>query len=467
MNRLHRGIAWLFTWNGTVTRSQYFVAGSVLLGIKYLIDRQIASLFGQRWEFWSYFFPRVAVFRFNTMFLVMSAVALPFFWIGIALTLRRLRSTGQRTALVFLFFVPVVNLAFFIALSLAPEAGWLKRLDSQINPLPPFEEYTDQSNGWTSVVLSVLVGALLVFMGVYGFRTYGAVMFIGSPFAVGFVSATAYNHQRLRTLGSTFSVAAWTLVALGVALVAVAFEGLACILMLLPLALLLGMSGALLGWRLQQCRHRPGAAPTVAMSLVLLPLLMFGESAAHRTPPVLPVTTSVEINASPDVVWHNVISFSPLDSPKELLFHTGIAYPTSAVIMGSGVGAVRYCQFSTGDFVEPITEWQPGRLLAFDVKGQPPSMREMSPWNITPPHIEKSYMRSLHGQFKLVSLPGGRTRLEGTTWYQNYFWPQPYWRVWSDFIVHRIHQRVLKHVQAESEHEAALSPGGAPVLRPR
>ena len=184
---------------------------------------------------------------------------------------------------------------------------------------------------------------------------------------------------------------------------------------------------------------------------MVVPLAMTLEYVAHLTPPVLHVTTAIEIDAPPEVVWDNVLSFPPLAPPTELIFRTGIAYPTSGEIYGRGVGAVRHCRFSTGEFIEPITVWDPGRLLAFDVISQPQSMRELSPWNITPPHLERNYMLSRHGQFRFVALPGGRTRLEGTTWYQNYFWPQPYWRFWSDFIVHRIHRRVLEHVKAQAE----------------
>jgi hypothetical protein len=166
---------------------------------------------------------------------------------------------------------------------------------------------------------------------------------------------------------------------------------------------------------------------------------------------VISVTTSITIEAPVSVVWKNVVAFPPLAAPEEWLFRAGIAYPTSAQIVGSGAGAVRYCRFSTGDFVEPITVWDEDRLLAFDVSAQPPAMRELSPWKITPPHLERNYMRSQRGQFRLMALSDRRTLLEGTTWYQNYFWPQAYWRAWSDGIVHRIHLRVLLHVKQQAE----------------
>jgi hypothetical protein len=197
---------------------------------------------------------------------------------------------------------------------------------------------------------------------------------------------------------------------------------------------------------------RPEVAPgTFTACIALLPVMMFGEHAAKIEPPVNAVTTSLVIEAPVDVVWRNVISFPPLGPPEEMIFKAGVAYPIAGQIVGSGVGAVRYCRFSTGDFVEPITTWDEDRLLAFNVVAQPPSMRELSPWEIVPPHIERNYMRSQHGQFRLVALDEHRTQLEGTTWYQNYLWPQQYWREWSDGIVHRIHLRVLRHVKAQAE----------------
>jgi hypothetical protein len=106
--------------------------------------------------------------------------------------------------------------------------------------------------------------------------------------------------------------------------------------------------------------------------------------------------------------------------------------------------------FTAGDFVEPITAWDEGQLLKFDVTSNPPAMREWSPYNIHPPHV-RDFLVSHGGQFRLIELPGGRTRLEGTTWYEHNLWPAAYWQVWSDAILHRIHRRVLEHVKRLAE----------------
>ena len=164
-----------------------------------------------------------------------------------------------------------------------------------------------------------------------------------------------------------------------------------------------------------------------------------------------PVGTSIVVNAPVYLVWKNVIAFPPLAPPAEWIYQTGIAYPIGATITGSGPGAIRRCSFSTGDFVEPITVWKENHLLAFDVVSQPPSQREFGVGTITTPHKESDYMRSQRGQFRLVALDSTHTLLEGTTWYQDYFWPQAYWRPISDTIVHRIHTRVLEHVRKQAE----------------
>jgi hypothetical protein len=58
------------------------------------------------------------------------------------------------------------------------------------------------------------------------------------------------------------------------------------------------------------------------------------------------------------------------------------------------------------------------------------------------------------GQFLLTPLPNAATMLEGTTWYQNRFWPGQYWRLWSDYIIHGIHKRVLVHIKKLSENKS-------------
>jgi hypothetical protein len=170
--------------------------------------------------------------------------------------------------------------------------------------------------------------------------------------------------------------------------------------------------------------------------------------------PLREVISSIDVAAPPSVVWNNVVGFSDLPPPSEWEFRHGIAYPMRARIQGQGAGAVRRCEFSTGAFVEPITTWDPPRRLAFDVSEQPPAMEELSPYaHVRAPHVS-GYLQSRRGEFRLIDLPGGRTRLEGSTFYTLDVFPGWYWTRYADFIIGRIHMRVLRHIKTLSEARA-------------
>src|SRR5579884_4387250 len=93
---------WLFTWQGRTGRTEYFLAGVTLAAIKYLTDRSVAAAFGATWQMWAYISasPVLTLLYHDSshirMYLAIWAIAVPFFWVGIALTLRRLRDAGKR-----------------------------------------------------------------------------------------------------------------------------------------------------------------------------------------------------------------------------------------------------------------------------------------------------------------------------------------------------------------------------------
>jgi hypothetical protein len=164
------------------------------------------------------------------------------------------------------------------------------------------------------------------------------------------------------------------------------------------------------------------------------------------------VESHIDIAASREAVWRNVIGFAKITEPPEWIFRLGVACPEQARIVGQGVGAQRHCIFTTGEFIEPITVWREPAHLAFDVSEQPSPMFELTPYrNIHPPHLDLAF-RSVRGEFELTELPGGGTRLVGRTWYTLDIRPEAYWTIWSDWLVHRIHMRVLSHIKQLAEN---------------
>jgi hypothetical protein len=289
-------------------------------------------------------------------------------------------------------------------------------------------------------------GVALLNHGIYGFT-----IFIVSPVLVGAAASWIF---RPRTSRRAVALGAAATAVLVFAFLLPGLEGLICVVMALPLAVPLGALGA---WLVYQAGQRRLAARGLPMLLLLPAASMMWD--VNARPPVFEVRTAIEIAASPEHVWKHVVAFSELPEPREWFFRTGLAYPRRARIVGSGVGAVRYCEFSTGPFVEPIEVWDEPRLLRFRVTENPAPMRELSFYSqVLPKHLH-GYLVSKEGQFRLTPLANGHTLLEGTTWYQHGLWPAEYWRLWSDAIIHRIHLRVLNHVRALAEREASDGPG--------
>lgn len=431
--------------------------GLGLFFLKYNLDRVISLvLFQKYWFPWSYLFggrDQLVEPKEGAFLLTLLAFSLPFIWAGVVMTLRRLRDINWPTWLVVLFFLPFINLIFFCFLALLParspetERPPLHRLVATLGL-----EHRLNAAAF-GILASFLLATVLMLFGTLLLKDYGWGLFVGTPFMMGFFSARFYGLAEIRTWRGCVAVAALSIVLVGTALILLAAEGFFCVLMAAPIALLLAVFGATVGWAVQRERHatRRDAISLYGVAWIVLPLLMATESRVTPIIPVIEARSAVVINASPATVWRNIISFGKLEPPQELIFRTGVAYPLYANLEGHGVGAVRHCVFTTGAFIEPITTWDDARRLAFDVESQPHPMREWSPYSeIHPAHLE-GFFRSRRGEFVLTALPGGRTRLEGTTWYEQNLWPNFYWRLWSDYLIHAIHQRVLNHIKTRAE----------------
>lgn len=112
----------------TIDRGPYAVVWLVGFALKHNLDRVVATLvFHRPWGLFNYWVPvrdvaRVTALRTgDALFLsTMLGLALPFVWVGVALTTRRLRSANLPSSLALLFFVPFLNLLFLLLLCLVP-----------------------------------------------------------------------------------------------------------------------------------------------------------------------------------------------------------------------------------------------------------------------------------------------------------------------------------------------------------
>jgi hypothetical protein len=271
-------------------------------------------------------------------------------------------------------------------------------------------------------------------------------LFVVLPVVVGIQSTLLLARRQPITRGDAIRVSLAAIVLFGVALLMLAFEGVICLAMAMPIAAPLALFGGLAGYEI----HRLHAAEHPVTMLLLFALPPFAptlERALRLQADTFTVTTEIELAAPPDRVWHTILQQSHLPRPSQLMFRAGVAYPIESHIEGSGLTATRYCDFSTGKLVEPVLIWKPEQQLRFTVASNPLPMQEWTPYaQIHPPHLD-GFLVARQGEFLITALPGGRTRLAATTWYQHHLWPARYWRGWSDYIIHQVHGIVLENIR--------------------
>jgi hypothetical protein len=187
--------------------------------------------------------------------------------------MKRLRSAGLPAQLVALFFIPFLNLLFFLVLCLLPEADGAPAeakatppRDSRLARLSPASALGSAA---ISLLLTVPLGFGAALLGAQVLTNYGWGLFVALPFALGFASAVIYRMRQPRSLASWMWVAGLSTMLLGPALLALAFEGVICLLMAAPLVLPLAAFGGACAYLVQRRRRFDTEAPAL-LSILLV-----------------------------------------------------------------------------------------------------------------------------------------------------------------------------------------------------
>jgi hypothetical protein len=331
---------------------------------------------------------------------------------------------------------------------------------------PAWSRYFPQRNSrslWLTALVSAAFGLLTIVLAVYVFRDYAVALFCGAPLAMGVLAPLLHGAGRPRTFWSLVWASMLAQLFLFLGTIIFAIEGIFCILMAAPLWFVIALVGTCIAYPIHRAMWRNYAVSRGFPVLLLLilcftPAWMGAERSQIKTPAQWIMSATIDIDAPPSVVWQNVVRFPDMPSPGwsqgGWLFKAGIARPIRAEFEGNGASGMRYCVFSTGKAIEPVRTWQPGRLLEVDVISTPPSMEETSIYpHLHPAHLE-GYMESDGARFELISLPGGRTRLIGTSWYHNRMYPAFYWKWWTDQAIKAVQVHVLDHIRNLSERDA-------------
>ncbi len=256
----------LWRWEGAISRERYALIGLIGFAIKHNLDRALATfVFERDWGVFNYWIlpfgplSLTEVLRQEGDFVAaMVAISLPFIWIGVVLTARRLRSIGLPTWMLVGFFLPFLNLLFLLILCVLPAAdeehvvaspssGWMDRFVPE-HPI---------GSAAMGVLATNLAFVPLVLLSTLVLGEYGWGLFVGMPFCLGLLSVLIYGYHAPRPFAWCIVVSTAAVLLAAAFMLAFAIEGLVCVMMAAPLATPLAWMGGVVGYAIQR-RARPG-----------------------------------------------------------------------------------------------------------------------------------------------------------------------------------------------------------------
>ncbi len=366
------------------------------------------------------------------------------------LTWRRTVALGRWHELAIVAFAPVLQLFAVVAATVVPTKDWRVAAAVDDERRPRVARLAE------GVLTGIGLSAAAVAVSTLIFGVYGWGVFLLTPILIGYVTAYLVNRDGPVPEGTTTNAVLVTAVLAAGSLLALALEGVVCILMASPLALGMMVLGARAGKDFALAGVRTN---TRLFSVAVLPLAFFTET---LLPPEHTLSTerSIEIAAPPAAVWGALIGMERIDPAPLPLFRAGLAYPTGATLLGKGVGAERVGRFSTGIARERVTAWEPGRRLAFAVHTNPPMMDELSPHDdVHAPHAH-GYFDTAWTSFDIEPSVDGGVRLTLRAEHVLRVDPVLYWAPWAEWAIAANGDRVLRHVQARATRTQTAEIGG-------
>lgn len=234
---------------------------------------------------------------------------------------------------------------------------------------------------------------------------------------------------------------------------AVALEGWACWLMVLPFFLLAASVGGLIAAHLKLKKKDKKAYVSL---LVLLPFFIAPiENLIGAIPGTYRAYTYIDINAPAAKIWSNVTRVKAISAEHDkgrLTNFLGMPRPVEAVLNYEGVGAWREARFSKGlVFHETVLEYIPQQKMVFSIKAYPYEIPSATMDN----HIiiGGKYFDVLNGTYELQKLNNKTYRLHLYSHFKLTTTFNFYASWWAKWIMEDIQNNILQVEKYRAEHE--------------
>lgn len=277
----------------------------------------------------------------------------------------------------------------------------------------------------------------------------------GAPLTMGFLSVwIAEMAGPIGWRGRIFLPWASSLAGLGATML-LGWEGLICVLMLVPVMMVVSSIGGLLAVGVRRAMGRDGQVRSAALLAVLPFLAAPVEHLRARAEEVREVHNVIEVAASPARVWREVRSvprISEAEHSGSWMHWMGFPRPVEAVLEGEGVGSVRIARFERElVFVERVTQWDELKRLAFTIRADTA--------NIPPTTLDEHvtiggpYFDVLDGVYEIEAREDGTVRLHLSSRQRlstRFNW---YASLWTETVMSELQGYILRIVKRRAEGE--------------
>lgn len=288
----------------------------------------------------------------------------------------------------------------------------------------------------------------------YAIEVMSFAFIISMPIVIGFLTVLVAEWKTRLTFRDQLLIP-WTAASLclGAAFL-LAWEGIICTVMFLPLFLCLASLGGVIAGVVSYFRFSKKSKSMFCFSAILLPFIIsaFEKNLEPRTYYTI-AENQIQIQANADTVWNEIKSVRPFNE-KEHGFSwshvIGFPRPVSAELQGSGVGAIRKAIFEGNlVFTETITKWQVGHVLAFNISANsdeiPPSTLDEHVI------IGGKYFDVLEGTYRIERIDGRNVILHLNSKFRTATFFEPYTRLWASFIMTDLQQYILERIKVRAE----------------
>jgi hypothetical protein len=274
------------------------------------------------------------------------------------------------------------------------------------------------------------------------------------PTILGMVPLIFADNEQLKSYKNIIFIPWLTVVAFFLVMLMAGLEDFICLLVLAAPFFILGTIGAFI-YRLVQINRQKRKGKLVTLTLLLLPFLLSPVEESIKSPSLLfKIESEVVISALPETIWDNIVEVRTIQDAEYtpgFFNRIGIPRPLRATVDKKEIGGHRTGNFEGGlRFIETITQYEPNKVVAFDIKVDPESVRV----NVFDQHVlNGNYFTFVNATYELTCLPNGHVNLMLSSQYQLTSKINLYGKFWGDIILKDFQDRLLKVIKTRSEQE--------------